>query len=143
LADLVVPGGPTILEEELTFTASRSGGPGGQHVNKVSTRITLSWDLVASPSVTPEQKDLLNRRQARRINDQGVLRLSVRESSSQAANRRIAEERFVAILADAQRPRRPRRPTRPTAGSREQRLSEKKGRSRIKRLRGSGGQEEG
>ena len=141
--DLEIPGGPAIPEEELTFTASRSGGPGGQHVNKVSSRITLLWDLAASPSLSPEQKEIVHGRLRRRISDEGVLRLSVSDSRSQAANRKLAVERFVELLAEALRPRAPRRATRPTAGSREKRLTEKKGRSRIKRLRGGASEEEG
>ena len=141
--DLQIPGGPAIPEEELTFTASRSGGPGGQHVNKVSSRITLQWALDASPSLTPEQKEVVRRRLRRRVSDEGVLRLSVSESRSQAANRKLAVARFVELLAAALAPRKPRTPTRPTAGSREKRLTEKKGRSRIKRLRGAGTEEEG
>ncbi|HEX5042424.1 MAG TPA: alternative ribosome rescue aminoacyl-tRNA hydrolase ArfB [Candidatus Polarisedimenticolaceae bacterium] len=141
--DLLIPGGPAIPEEELSFTASRSGGPGGQHVNKVSSRITLFWDLERSQSLTPEQKDLVHRRLRRRISAQGVLRLSVSDSRSQAANRKLAVERFVALLASALAPRKARTATRPTAGSREKRLTEKKGRSRIKRLRGAASEEEG
>jgi ribosome-associated protein len=143
VADLEIPGGPPIPEEELTFTASRSGGPGGQHVNKVSSRVTLTWDLANSPSVSPEQRDVLRVRLARRINEAGVLRLSVRETRSQAANRKLALERFIALLAAALAPRRPRRATRPTSASREKRLAEKKVRSRIKRVRGAGPEEEG
>lgn len=141
--DLQIPGGPAIPEDELTFTASRSGGPGGQHVNKVSSRITLLWDLEASPSLDPEQKNAVRHRLRRRISDEGVLRLSVSDSRSQAANRRLAVERFVDLLAAALAPRKPRTATRPTAGSREKRLTQKKERSRIKRLRGAGSEEEG
>lgn len=143
MADLEIPGGPSIPEEELTFTASRSGGPGGQHVNKVSSRITLSWDLEASPSLSPEQRQILRARLRRRISDAGVFRLSVSESRSQAMNRKLARDRFVELLEAALRPRRPRRPTAPTEGSRQRRLTEKKQRSRTKRLRGSGAEEEG
>jgi ribosome-associated protein len=135
--DLQIPGGPAIPEDELTFTASRSGGPGGQHVNKVSSRITLLWDLEASPSLTPEQKETVRRRLRRRISDAGVLRLSVSDSRSQAANRKLAIVRFLELLAAALAPRKARRPTRPTTGSREKRLTQKKTRSRVKRLRGA------
>ena len=135
--DLEIPGGPAIPEEELSFIASRSGGPGGQHVNKVSSRITLLWDVEASPSLTPEQKEVVRRRLRRRISDEGVLRLSVSDSRSQAANRKLAVERFVELLAAALAPRKARTPTRPTAGSRQKRLTQKKERSRIKRLRGA------
>ena len=92
---------------------------------------------------TPEQKDILLRRLRRRISDQGVLRLSVSDSRSQAANRKLAVERFVELLTAALAPRKARRPTRPTSGSREKRLIQKKGRSRIKRLRGAASEEEG
>jgi len=141
--DLAIPGGPAIPEDELTFTASRSGGPGGQHVNKVSSRITLLWNLEGSPSLTPDQKETLRRRLRRRISDEGVLRLSVSESRSQAANRKLALERFVELVAAALTPRKARTATRPTAGSREKRLTKKKERSRIKRLRGAASEEEG
>ncbi len=141
--DLEIPGGPAIPEEELSFIASRSGGPGGQHVNKVSSRITLLWDVEASPSLTPEQKEVVRRRLRRRISDEGVLRLSVSDSRSQAANRKLALERFLELLAAALAPRKARTPTRPTAGSRQKRLTQKKERSRIKRLRGAPSGEEG
>lgn len=143
MADLEIPGGLTVPEHELTFTASRSGGPGGQHVNKVSSRITLLWDLAGSPSVSAEQKERLRARLARRINDEGVLRLSVSDSRSQAANRKIALERLAALLAAALATQRKRRATRPTKASKEKRLTEKKVRSRIKQARGTGHQEEG
>lgn len=143
MAAIEIPGGPAIPEEELTFTASRSGGPGGQHVNKVSSRITLLWDLEGSPSLSGEQKGVLRSRLASRINESGQFRLSVQESRSQAANRRLAVERFVALLAAALARRRPRRATRPSAASKEKRLTEKKGRSRIKRTRKTGMEEEG
>ena len=141
--DLEIPGGPAIPESELTFTATRSGGPGGQHVNKVSSRITLIWDLGASPSLTAEQKDVVRRRLRRRISEEGVLRLSVSDSRSQAANRKLALERFVELVAAALTPRKKRTATRPTACSREKRLTQKKERSRIKRLRGAASEEEG
>ena len=141
--DLQIPGGPAIPEDELTFTASRSGGPGGQHVNKVSSRITLLWDLQRSGSLTPEQKERVRRRLRRRISDEGVLRLSVSDSRSQAANRKVAVERFVELLAAALAPRKTRTATRPTAGSREKRLTRKKERSHTKRLRGAAPEEEG
>ena len=135
--DLEIPGGPVIPEDELSFTASRSGGPGGQHVNKVSSRITLLWNVEASPSLTPEQKEVVRRRLRRRISDEGVLRLSVSDSRSQAANRKLAVERFLELLAAALAPRKARTPTRPTAGSRQKRLTKNKAGSRITRLRGA------
>jgi ribosome-associated protein len=131
-----------VPDDELTFTASRSGGPGGQHVNKVSSRVTVAWDLAASSALSPEQKDVLRRRLGRRVTDQGVLRVSVQDSRSQAANRRLAVERLQALVDAALAPRKPRRATRPTAASRERRLTGKKRRSEVKRGRVGAGDEE-
>jgi len=124
-----------IPDRELLFTVSRSRGPGGQHVNKASTRVTLHFDLVRSPSLTSEQKKLLGNRLAQRIGQDGVLQLSCGRHRSQQANRREAVARFVALLRAGLQEAPPRRPTRPTRSSRERRLRKKKHRSRLKRQR--------
>ncbi|HMC82356.1 MAG TPA: aminoacyl-tRNA hydrolase [Candidatus Polarisedimenticolia bacterium] len=82
--------GLAIREEELRFTASRSGGPGGQNVNKVSTRVTLWFDVAGSPSLTAEQRSLIRSRLATRISKEGVLRVVSQQTRSQAANREAA-----------------------------------------------------
>jgi protein subunit release factor B len=86
-----------ISENELKFTASRSGGPGGQHVNKVSTRITLSFDVINSHALSDDQKQLILRRLATRINRQGILQIAGQEHRSQTSNRNAAIERFVEL----------------------------------------------
>src|SRR5208337_733977 len=85
----------SIPEEELSFTASLSGGPGGQNVNKVSSRVTLWFDVVNSPALSPEQKELVMSRLGNRIGKNGVLRVISQQTRSQAENKELAIERFV------------------------------------------------
>ena len=125
-----------IPEDEISFTASRSSGPGGQHVNKASTRVTLRFDLANSPSLTPEQKKLLLEQLATRISKQGVLRVVSQKTRSQALNREIALERFVELLQQALELRPKRKVTKPRAAAKEKRLAHKKHRGYLKRERG-------
>jgi len=129
----------SIPEDELVFTASRSGGPGGQHVNKVSSRVTLRFDLDASPSLTDGQKHRVRHRLATRVSRDGVLRVVCRRHRSQLANRREAIERFSELLRSAlQRPRR-RRKTGVPAAAKRRRLEDKKHRGELKRRRSGPG----
>ena len=128
-----------IPEEELSFSASRGGGPGGQHVNKVASRVTLRFDVMNSPSLSRDQRAALLEKLGSRLTRDGVLLLSSHESRSQAANREEVVRRFAQLLREGlQRPKK-RRPTRPTRGSRERRLESKKRRSGVKRGRGKVG----
>ena len=121
---------------ELSFRASRSGGPGGQHVNTSSTRIELWWDLAASPSLDDESRARVASRLATRLVDDGrLLRLVSSGSRSQAQNRAEVIERFRALLAGALREVKPRKRTRPTRASKEQRLAGKRQRGETKRQR--------
>ena len=122
---------------ELDFRASRSGGPGGQHVNTSSTRVELTWDVAGSPSLTEEQRARVLDKLANRIDGGGVLRLAASEHRSQHQNREAAVERFVELVRGALHVPKPRRKTRPTRASREVRLQSKKRRSEVKRMRGS------
>lgn len=124
--------GLAVADGELRFVASRSGGPGGQNVNKVETRVTLLFDLDGSPSLTEGQRRRLRERLAGRISVDGILRVSSQRHRSQAANRRAALERFVELLAQALRPRAKRVATRPTAASRERRIADKRRRAFVK-----------
>lgn len=121
--------------EELSFTASHSSGPGGQNVNKVSSRVTLWFDLVNSPSLSPEQKDLIARRLATRIGKDGVLRVICQQTRSQLENRELAIERFAQILRDAMKQVPVRKKTRVSKGAKLRRLEEKRKHSFIKRER--------
>jgi ribosome-associated protein len=126
----------SIPEDELRFTASRSSGPGGQHVNKASTRVTLMFDLANSPSLTPDQKQLLIKQLPTRISKQGVLRVVSQKTRSQAANREVALERFAELLRQALALRPKRKPTKVSAAAKEKRITHKKQRGHVKRERG-------
>ena len=121
---------------ELDYRASRSGGPGGQHVNTSSTRIELIWDAAGSPSLTEEQRARVLEKLGNRINAEGQLLLAESGSRSQHQNREAVTERFAQLLAEALHVPRPRRKTKPPKAEREKRLKEKKQRSEVKRMRG-------
>jgi ribosome-associated protein len=124
-----------ISEEELTFTASRSGGPGGQNVNKVNSRVTLWFDVAGSGSLTEEQKQRIRTRLATRIDKQGVLRVVSQAHRSQVANREAATDRFVELLRESLRRRPARKPTKVSRAVKQRRLEEKGRRSRVKQQR--------
>ncbi len=120
---------------ELTWRFSRSSGPGGQSVNTTDSRVELRFDLGATEALPPALKERALHRLAGRLVD-GALVVTAAEHRSQLLNRRAAEARLVALLADALAPAGPgRRPTRPTRGSVQRRLDTKKRRSQTKRLR--------
>lgn len=125
----------SIPAEELRFTASLSGGPGGQNVNKVSTRVTLWFDVVNSQNLSPEQKELVLRRLRTRIDKDGVLRVISQQTRSQAENRQLAVERFVELLRDAVRQIPIRKKTRVSKGAKLRRLEEKKQHGLLKSRR--------
>ena len=120
---------------ELEFRASRSGGPGGQHVNTSSTRIEVWWDLAGSPSLSEEQRARLLARLASRLDSSGRLRLVASGTRSQLRNREEATERLREVLAAALVVPRKRKPTRPTRAAKAARLESKRRRSATKRDR--------
>ena len=128
----------SIPEHEITYSTSRSGGPGGQHVNKVSSRVTLYFDVAASPSLSATQKQRILRRLSTRISKDGVLRVVAQQHRSQAANRKVATERFADLLHNALTPVAMRRPTAIPEASRQRRLQTKKRRSQLKQQRTRG-----
>jgi ribosome-associated protein len=121
---------------ELQFRFSRSSGPGGQHVQKSSTRVELYFDVLGSPSLTEVQRARILSRLAGYIDSVGLLHLVAQSERSQLRNREEVVARLQAMLRGALRRRKHRHPTRPSAASREQRLQQKKERSQVKRLRG-------
>lgn len=121
---------------ELDFRATRSGGPGGQHVNTSSTKVELTWNVAGSPGLTEEQRSRVLEKLANRIDSEGVLRLTEGGSRSQHRNREAVTERLQELLREALHVPKPRRKTKPTRASREQRLQAKKRRSEVKRMRG-------
>lgn len=133
--------GLSIPEEELRFVASRAGGPGGQHVNKVNTRITIFWDLAGSTVVSESQRRRIASRLATRVGRDGTLRVACGRHRSQAANRREAADRLRELVREALRPRRARKPTRVPVAAKRKRLESKRRRSAVKRDRRSVGPE--
>ncbi len=128
--------GLALPEEAVSYVFSRSGGPGGQHVNKVSSRATLLFDVADSPLLTEEQRARLMERLATRISKDGVLRVVARSSRSQAANRDAARARFVELLRWALAEDAPRLETRVPRTEKVRRRAEKSWRGEIKRRRG-------
>ena len=124
-----------IPRAELTYRATRSGGPGGQHVNTSSSRVELAWDVGASPSLTDEQRALIQAKLANRINSEGVLLLTGSESRSQHQNREAVTARFVELVAQALVIPQKRKKTKPSRAAKEARLQEKKKRSATKKMR--------
>jgi ribosome-associated protein len=120
---------------ELSFRASRSSGPGGQHVQKSSTRVELLFDVSGSPSLTETQRARVLERLAGYIDTAGILHLVSQSERSQLRNKEEVVARFQTLLREALRRRKRRRASRPTAQSIERRLKAKKQRSETKKLR--------
>ena len=135
--DLVIQPNLVIPGRELWATASLSGGKGGQHVNKVSSRITLYWQVVASVAISDFQKDLIQKKLAHRISQDGVLQVSASSHRSQHRNREEARARLATLVQNAlKRPVR-RIPTKATLASKRRRLDDKKRQSLMKKRRKS------
>jgi ribosome-associated protein len=139
MAAIEIIGGVAIPEEELSFTAARSSGPGGQNVNKVSTKVTLWFDVAGSPSLTDEVRARLLDRLGPRIGKDGVLRIVSQATRSQVDNKEAALARFVELVREALRPVKSRRPTKVPRGEKARRLETKRKDSARKRERGRPG----
>lgn len=133
---LAIGPGIEIPDEELIVTASRSGGPGGQHVNKTSSRVTVKFIIAESPSLAPEDRATLLTRLGRRVAADGSVRVVAQDSRSQHANRRTALSRLEALLAEALRPVHPRVATRIPGVSKAGRREAKRRRGAVKQRRG-------
>jgi ribosome-associated protein len=120
---------------ELDYRATRSGGPGGQHVNTSSTRIEVWWDVRSSLALTEDQRARLLERLSRRLDGEGRLRVVASESRSQLRNREAATERLRELVASALAVPKPRKRTRPSRAAKAARLEAKRRRSALKRDR--------
>jgi ribosome-associated protein len=119
----------TIPMSEITWRATTSGGPGGQHANRTLSRVEVQFDAARSASLGPRQR-------ARLVERYGpVVRAAASESRSQSRNRQLALERLATRLAEGLRVDPTRRPTRPTRGSQVRRVEQKRQRSEVKRHR--------
>jgi ribosome-associated protein len=125
----------TVPLRELEFRFSQSSGPGGQHVNKSSTQVTLLFDVAQSPSLDEATRARLLAKLASRLTKEGVLLISAQDSRSQHQNRAAAVARFQAVLAAALRRPKARRKTKPSQAAVEKRLETKRRRGLRKKER--------
>jgi ribosome-associated protein len=133
--DLEVSPKLTIPASELGWRFSRSSGPGGQHVNTSDSRVELTWNVAASPSLSDSQRELLLERLGTRL-VAGSITVQASERRSQLRNRELALAKLSSLVARGLAPASaPRRATKPTAGSKRRRLAAKEQRSATKRQR--------
>jgi ribosome-associated protein len=124
-----------IPADEIQETASRSSGPGGQHVNKTETRVTLRWNVGESRVLSDALRRRLLAELGGRLTRRDQLVVHAQRFRSRARNRELARERLAELVRDALRTRRPRVATAPSRGQRKRRLEAKRRRSRVKRQR--------
>jgi len=126
---------PKDLIPEITFKTARSGGKGGQHVNKVSSKVELDLDVKNSQILSEEQKEIILEKLANRITSEGVLQIVVQSERSQLRNKRLALEKFEELIQACFVVRKPRKKTKVPKSVIEKRLKEKKHRAEIKKWR--------
>jgi len=135
MRDLDLGEGTIVPADLLRATTSRSGGPGGQNVNKVESRVTIEVAVDALP-LPDEKRARIRERLASRINKEGVLRVTSQTTRSQLTNRDQAVDRLEALLRDALREEKPRKKTKATRAAKAKRVDEKKKVGQKKKLRG-------
>jgi ribosome-associated protein len=121
---------------EMEFKFSRSGGRGGQHVNKVSTKVELLFSVRTSKYLSAELKTLLEAKLSGMCDTKGVIHIISQQSRSQWQNRQITVDKFIALVRGALHREKKRTPTKPTRASRNERIYQKKQRGKVKTIRG-------
>jgi ribosome-associated protein len=133
--DLFIKNGIIIPDNELEITTSRAGGPGGQHVNKTDTRITVRWNIKTSSALTDDQKQLIMEKLQSRVTDDGDLLVHNSESRSQQQNKKNALINLAAIVRNALHVAKKRIATKIPKALKEARLQSKARRSDTKKMR--------
>ena len=132
---IVIMPGVRVPDNEIEFVASRSGGPGGQNVNKVSSKVTLRFNLDSTSAFNAEQRQRIRTMLASRISKDGILQISSQRTRSQEFNREDVIARFVELIQIALHEEKTRVKTRATRAAKEERLKEKKKRTSVKQTR--------
>lgn len=123
------------FEKEIIYRATRSSGKGGQNVNKVSTKVELSFDVMHSKILTEDQKQKIFQKLFQHLNKEGILKVTAETSRSQLENKSIALEKFLKLIRACFREQKKRVNTKPSMVSKEERIKAKKLRSELKKNR--------
>jgi ribosome-associated protein len=123
------------LLAEVSFKTSRSGGSGGQHVNKVSTKVELDFDVLESKALTEEEKALISEKLASRLTSDGILQVISQSERSQLRNKKVALEKFQELIQACFIVPKKRKPSKVPRRVKEKRLFTKKMKAEIKKLR--------
>lgn len=123
------------LLKEANYSATLSSGPGGQHANKASTKVVLSWNLSTSQILTDRQKQILQHKLKTRLSKNGELKLASDSSRSQHKNKKLVTKRFLKLVSKALQPPKKRKKTKPSKAQKQKRLESKKQQAEKKNRR--------